>query len=146
MAGCIPQADVSNKKYESYSIVGVQQIDQIVNAVETTLLGNRIRITRDKKTNDTGLKRKAGGAKLDMPKIRKNPFVEIIPINTGCLNQCTYCKTKHARGDLGSYTPSEIYARVESVLDEGVVEIWLTSEDLGAYGIDIGETITGLCF
>ncbi len=28
-------------------------------------------------------KRKAGGATLDMPKIRRNPFIEIIPINTG---------------------------------------------------------------
>ena len=30
---------------------------------------------------------KAGGAQLSLPKIRKNPLVEIIPINTGCLNQ-----------------------------------------------------------
>ena len=47
--------------------------------------------------------KKLGGAPLLLPKIRKNPLVEIIPINTGCLNQCTYCKTKHARGELGSY-------------------------------------------
>jgi len=49
--------------------------------------------------------RKTGGAPLLLPKIRKNPLIEIIPINTGCLNQCTYCKTKHARGELGSYPP-----------------------------------------
>ena len=28
-----------------------------------------------------------------------------------CLNQCTYCKTKHARGELGSYPPEEIVER-----------------------------------
>ena len=28
-----------------------------------------------------------------------------------CLNQCTYCKTKHARGELGSYPPEEIVDR-----------------------------------
>ena len=28
-----------------------------------------------------------------------------------CLNACTYCKTKHARGELGSYPPDEIVAR-----------------------------------
>ena len=28
-----------------------------------------------------------------------------------CLNHCTYCKTKHARGDLGSYPPAEIVSR-----------------------------------
>ena len=57
-----------------------------------------------------------GGASLDLPKIRKNPLIEIIPINTGCLNQCTYCKTKHARGDLGSYSVEEIVDRVRSVV------------------------------
>ncbi|EFJ08752.1 hypothetical protein SELMODRAFT_428637 [Selaginella moellendorffii] len=41
---------------------------------------------------------------LDLPKVRKNKFVEIIPINVGCLGACTYCKMKHARGHLGSYT------------------------------------------
>lgn len=36
--------------------------------------------------------------------VRRNKFVEILPINVGCLGACTYCKTKHARGHLGSYT------------------------------------------
>ena len=35
---------------------------------------------------------------LSLPKIRKNPMVEILPLSTGCLGACTYCKTKHARG------------------------------------------------
>lgn len=35
--------------------------------------------------------------------VRRNKFVEILPINVGCLGACTYCKTKHARGHLGSY-------------------------------------------
>ena len=51
-----------------------------------------------------------------MPKIRKNPLIEILAINTGCLNQCTYCKTKHARGDLASYPPEELCQRVSDVL------------------------------
>ena len=88
--------------------------------------------------------RKAGGARLDLPKIRKNPLIEIIAINTGCLNSCTYCKTKHARGDLGSYPPDEIVARAVKAFQEGVVEIWLTSEDTGAYGRDIGVSLPEL--
>lgn len=52
--------------------------------------------------------RKLGGASLELPKVRRNDLIEIIAINTGCLNQCTYCKTKHARGDLGSYPPGEV--------------------------------------
>ncbi|KAL2911544.1 hypothetical protein HK105_208988 [Polyrhizophydium stewartii] len=145
VAGCVPQASPSGEDWRGLSVIGVQQIDSVVAVVEETLKGNMVRMMRDAKAaTPAGGKRKAGGAPLDLPKVRRNPFIEIIPINTGCLNQCTYCKTKHARGDLGSYTPEEIIARVESVLDEGVREIWLTSEDTGAYGRDIGVTIVDL--
>ncbi|KAH6559805.1 hypothetical protein BASA50_000107 [Batrachochytrium salamandrivorans] len=145
VAGCVPQASPSGSGWQGLSVVGVQQIDQVVTVVEETLKGNTVRLLREAKHfSEDGVKRKAGGARLDLPKIRRNPFIEIIPINTGCLNQCTYCKTKHARGDLGSYSPAEIIARVDSVLHEGVKEIWLTSEDTGAYGKDIGVTIVDL--
>lgn len=93
------------------------------------------------KDSDGASSRRAGGAPLNLPKVRRNPYIEIIPINTGCLNQCTYCKTKHARGDLGSYGPQEIISRVKAVLSEDVKEIWLTSEDVGAYGLDIDTNI-----
>ena len=54
---------------------------------------------------------------MALPKIRKNPLVEIIAINTGCLNACTYCKTKHARGQLGSYTIDEIVQRAQQAFE-----------------------------
>lgn len=92
--------------------------------------GHTVRLFGQKKTGEG---RKAGGASLLLPKVRKNPLIEIIPINTGCLNQCTYCKTKHARGELGSYPPEEIVERARQSFTEGVVEIWLTSEDTGRY-------------
>lgn len=45
-----------------------------------------------------------GHLSMNLPvQVRKNKFVEIVPINVGCLGACTYCKTKHARGHLGSY-------------------------------------------
>ncbi|KAJ3030517.1 UNVERIFIED_CONTAM: hypothetical protein HDU68_008805 [Siphonaria sp. JEL0065] len=177
VAGCVPQASGTvggsigrgkgkGREWDGLSVVGVQQIDRVVEVVEETLKGNVIRLTKDKKVEvsvdgeeagvekeeeetygvqrSSAKKRKAGGAKLDLPKVRRNPYVEIISINTGCLNQCTYCKTKHARGDLGSYSPAEIWERCESVIQEGVKEIWLTSEDTGAYGRDIGVSIVDL--
>lgn len=140
LAGCVPQASQKDQRWKPYSVIGVQQIDRIVEVVEETLKGNTIRYMREKKK----LRQKLGGAELELPKIRKNPLIEIIPISTGCLNECTYCKTKQARGQLGSYPIEMIIERVKSVLTQGVVEIWLTSEDVGAYGIDIGVTIVDL--
>ena len=121
-------------------MIGVQQIDRVVEVVEETLKGNSVRLLGSKKLDG----RKTGGAALTLPKVRRNPLIEIIAINTGCLNHCTYCKTKHARGELGSYPPEEIVARAVQSFEEGVVEIWLTSEDTGAYGIDLGITLPDL--
>ncbi|KNE63754.1 MiaB-like tRNA modifying enzyme, archaeal-type [Allomyces macrogynus ATCC 38327] len=142
LAGCVTQAAPRNKMWDGLSIIGVQQIDEVVYVVEETLLGHSVRLMDPKK--EPGTKVRAGGAKLALPKIRKNPLIEIIAINTGCLNQCTYCKTKHARGELASYPVAEIVARVRQVLAEGIVEIWLTSEDTGTYGRDIGTDLPTL--
>lgn len=140
VAGCVPQGQPRHQSIKGISVIGVQQIDRVVEVVEETLKGHTVRLLGQKKVAG----KKAGGAPLDLPKIRKNPLIEIIAINTGCLNQCTYCKTKHARGDLGSYPPEEIVARAKQAFEEGVVELWLTSEDTGAYGRDIGVTLPEL--
>lgn len=140
VAGCVPQGQRELDYVQGLSIIGVQQIDRVVEVVEETLKGHSVRLLGPKKVDG----KKVGGARLDLPKIRKNPLIEIIAINTGCLNRCTYCKTKHARGELGSYQPEDIVARAKQSFREGVVEIWLTSEDLGAYGRDIGVTLPEL--
>lgn len=140
VAGCVPQGAPKSNYLKGMSIIGVQQIDRVVEVVEETLKGHSVRLLQNKKEHG----RRVAGAKLALPKVRKNPLIEIIPINTGCLNQCTYCKTKHARGDLASYHPSEIVDRAKQAFEEGCCEIWLTSEDTGAYGRDIGSSLPEL--
>ncbi|XP_027228047.2 threonylcarbamoyladenosine tRNA methylthiotransferase [Penaeus vannamei] len=140
VAGCVPQGAPQSEFLQGLSVVGVQQIDRVVEVVEETLKGNSVRLMGQKKEHG----KKQGGASLLLPKVRRNPLIEIISINTGCLNQCTYCKTKHARGQLGSYPIEEIVARAKQSFTEGVCEIWLTSEDTGAYGRDIGVTLPDL--
>ncbi|KAL2653651.1 hypothetical protein R1flu_021779 [Riccia fluitans] len=133
VAGCVPQGNSMLKDLEGVSIVGVQQIDRVVEVVEETLKGHEVRLLRRQTLPS-----------LDLPKVRKNKFIEIIPINVGCLGACTYCKTKHARGHLGSYTVEALVERVKSVIADGVKEIWLSSEDTGAYGRDIGTDLPTL--
>ncbi|XP_053323598.1 threonylcarbamoyladenosine tRNA methylthiotransferase [Spea bombifrons] len=140
LAGCVPQAQPRQEYMKGLSIIGVQQIDRVVEVVEETIKGHSVRLLGQKKDNGKRL----GGARLDLPKIRKNPLIEIISINTGCLNACTYCKTKHARGELASYPIEELVGRAEQSFQEGVCEIWLTSEDTGAYGRDIGTDLPTL--
>lgn len=133
VSGCVPQGDRNLKGLEEVSILGVTQIDRVVEVMEETIKGNVVRLLAKKELPT-----------LDLPKIRKNKLLEIIPLSTGCLNSCTYCKTKHARGKLGSYAPDAIISRAEQAIEEGVKEIWLTSEDTGAYGRDIGTNLPEL--
>ncbi|XP_017864724.1 PREDICTED: threonylcarbamoyladenosine tRNA methylthiotransferase, partial [Drosophila arizonae] len=140
VAGCVPQGAPKSDYLRGLSIIGVQQIDRVVEVVEETLKGHSVRLLQNKKVQG----RRVAGAPLSLPKVRKNPLIEIISINSGCLNQCTYCKTKHARGDLASYPPAEIVERARQSFGEGCCEIWLTSEDTGAYGRDIGSSLPEL--
>eukprot|EP01064_Diplonema_japonicum_P008004 TRINITY_DN15572_c0_g1_i1.p1 TRINITY_DN15572_c0_g1~~TRINITY_DN15572_c0_g1_i1.p1 ORF type:complete len:530 (+),score=91.87 TRINITY_DN15572_c0_g1_i1:51-1592(+) len=136
VSGCVPAGDPKNSHFSDVSVIGVQQIHRVVEVVKEAVKGNKVQMTNSGK--------KEGLPSLAHAKIRRNEWVEIIPINAGCLNKCTYCKTKHARGDLMSYPEEEICDRVKQVISEGVKEIRLTSEDSGAYGKDIGTNIVNL--
>lgn len=128
VAGCVPQGDKKVKGLENLTLLGVSQIDRVVEAVEETLQGNAVQLLAKKEL-----------PRLNLPKVRRNEHIEIIPLSTGCLGNCTYCKTKHARGELGSYDPQAIVDRAKAAADDPRVrEIWLSSEDTGAYGRDLG--------
>ena len=55
------------------------------------------------------------------PQVRRNQCVEIVPLSTGCLGACTYCKTKHARGELGSYSIQALDERVRQAAADPLV-------------------------
>jgi threonylcarbamoyladenosine tRNA methylthiotransferase CDKAL1 len=133
VAGCVPQGEPGRDDFDDVSIIGTQQIHRVVEVVEEAVNGNTVKL----------LGQSARPA-LELPKIRRNALVEIVPISMGCLNRCTYCKTKHARGDLVSYPLESLVSRVETVVQEGVREVWLSSEDTGAYGKDINVPLPKL--
>ena len=78
-----------------------------------------------------------------LPQVRDNPIVSIIPINLGCIYNCSYCGTKLARGNLESYPVDEIEGKFRNSLSTAK-EIWLTSQDTGAYGLDIKTNLANL--
>ncbi len=79
-----------------------------------------------------------------VPVKKFNKFISIISISNGCLSNCTYCATINARGRLKSYSIQEIKKKFEKELKTGVREFWLTSQDTGCYGFDLGVTIVDL--
>uniref|UniRef100_A0A914EF09 tRNA-t(6)A37 methylthiotransferase n=1 Tax=Acrobeloides nanus TaxID=290746 RepID=A0A914EF09_9BILA len=135
VAGCVSQAAPNEPWLKDISIIGVKQIDQVVNVVDECFKGNVVRLLSRNRTMPA----------LNIPKIRRNEFVEILAINTGCLNQCTYCKTKQSRGNLQSYPLEQLVEQARTAFErDGCKELWLTSEDLGAWGRDIGLVLPDL--
>ena len=67
----------------------------------------------------------------------------IIPISEGCLGACTYCCVKNARGKLNCYDPKDIVQNVKYQLEQGLKQIYLTSQDCSIYQYN-GTTLTDL--
>ena len=82
--------------------------------------------------------------KAGVPQIRTEPFVASVVISEGCTGTCTYCATKLARKYITSFRPGDIVRSVKEAVADGRKEFRLTSQDTGAYGIDIGTNLVEL--
>ena len=88
---------------------------------------------------------------LNLPKPH-DPFVDLVPkhgikltprhyaylkISEGCNHRCTFCIIPAMRGDLVSRPIGEVLAEAERLLQAGVRELLVISQDTSAYGVDI---------
>lgn len=135
VAGCMPltSREVIERINPKASLIGARAITRIVDAVEAVLRGEKyVKLVE------------AGEIPLCKPRVGLKKFIGIIPIAQGCLGRCSFCQVKIARGTLRSYPPDLIVEEVRRALERGCREIWLTSQDNGCYGIDIGLTLADL--
>jgi len=82
--------------------------------------------------------------KINIPRIRKEKDTARIVIQEGCLNKCSFCATKLARGNLKSYRIGDIKREVEKSIKEGCKKVYLTGQDLGCYGFDLKTNLPEL--
>jgi MiaB-like tRNA modifying enzyme len=87
---------------------------------------------------------KAAKSSLLLPRKPLNPVVSITPVAQGCLGACSYCCVVFARGCLQSYSVNDVVKRVKMDLASGAKEVWLTGQDMAAYGRDIGVNLADL--
>ena len=81
-----------------------------------------------------------------------DPYVELIPpqgikltprhyaylkISEGCNNRCTFCIIPKLRGDLASRPAADVLREAERLVDAGVKELLVISQDTSAYGTDL---------
>jgi len=79
----------------------------------------------------------------EIEEIRVNPNITILPICTGCTSKCAFCATKIARGNIKSYPVGRLKSKLIDSLKQ-TKEFWLTGQDTGPYGIDIGTNLPSL--
>ncbi|MEM7192393.1 MAG: radical SAM protein, partial [Pseudomonadota bacterium] len=82
-----------------------------------------------------------------------DPFVDLVPsqgirftprhyaylkISEGCNHTCSFCIIPHLRGPLKSRQLSDVMGEAERLVEAGVEELLVISQDTSAYGLDIG--------
>ncbi len=137
IAGCLPKINPSAIYQYAPNFAAMldpYSVDRIDEAVKAALKGERNRVFFSEHPK----------VKILQPKIRLNRFVEIIQISEGCVGSCSFCCVRFARGRLFSYPKEAIVNRVRAAVHEGVREIWLSSQDNGAYGLDVGTNLADL--
>ena len=65
------------------------------------------------------------------------PHYAYLKISEGCNHRCTFCIIPSLRGDLDSRPIHEIMAEAEALVESGVKEILVVSQDTAAYGVDL---------
>ncbi len=60
-----------------------------------------------------------------------------LKISEGCNHRCTFCIIPSMRGDLVSRPIGEVLSEAKRLVDAGVKEILVISQDTSAYGVDV---------
>jgi len=81
-----------------------------------------------------------------------DPYIELVPpqgvrltpshyaylkISEGCNHRCSFCIIPSLRGDLVSRPVGEVMLEAEKLVESGVKELLVISQDTSAYGIDV---------
>ncbi len=67
-----------------------------------------------------------------------------LKISEGCNHQCTFCIIPSLRGRLVSRQPAAVPAEAQALVEAGVRELLVVSQDTSAYGIDSCSRVTPL--
>jgi threonylcarbamoyladenosine tRNA methylthiotransferase CDKAL1 len=136
VAGCLPKISFERltREVRFDGVVGPSIGEGIVDVSRRVLSGEKV----------VDLEALDVKPELNLPRIRSNPVVSVLPINYGCLGSCAYCCVVFARGRLRSYSVADIVERVKSDLVCGFREFWVTSQDTACFGRDQSSNLAEL--
>ncbi|MFE8072129.1 30S ribosomal protein S12 methylthiotransferase RimO [Marinobacteraceae bacterium S3BR75-40.1] len=145
-------------KQESLDAIG-EAINENGKVIVTGCMGveaDRIRDTHPKVLSVTGPQayEEVVGAvhQVVPPQKEHNPFIDLVPaqgvkltprhyaylkISEGCNHRCAFCIIPAMRGDLVSRPIGDVMDEAKRLVDAGVQEVLVISQDTSAYGVDI---------
>jgi len=135
ITGCMPETDAKQIKQLNplALLLGTHHFKDILNLIKSH---------QDNQLNEKKQEQylsKQDEEKILTPKIPHNKLISITQISEGCLGNCSYCKTRLAKGKLFSYQIDKILSSIKNDLQQGAKEIWLTAQDCASYGLDKGK-------
>lgn len=132
ITGCMAQhfqEQLLEELPEAVAVVGTGDYDKIVNVLERTQLGERVKQVSAEPTFI---------ADETTPRYRTtSEGVAYLRVAEGCDYRCAFCIIPHLRGNQRSRTIESIVAEAEQLASQGVREIILISQITTNYGIDI---------
>lgn len=70
-----------------------------------------------------------------LPASRESAYAAWVSISVGCNNTCTFCIVPSLRGKETDRRPGDVLAEVQSLVDQGVLEVTLLGQNVNAYGV-----------
>jgi tRNA-2-methylthio-N6-dimethylallyladenosine synthase len=70
-----------------------------------------------------------------LPAARESAYAAWVSISVGCNNTCTFCIVPSLRGKEVDRRPGDILAEVQTLVDQGVLEVTLLGQNVNAYGV-----------
>ena len=77
-----------------------------------------------------------------LPAARESAYAAWVSISVGCNNTCTFCIVPALRGKEVDRRPGDILAEVQSLVDQGVLEVTLLGQNVNAYGVSFADPET----
>src|SRR5829696_4479785 len=74
-----------------------------------------------------------------LPAARESAYAAWVSISVGCNNTCTFCIVPALRGKEVDRRPGDILAEVQSLVDQGVLEVTLLGQNVNAYGVSFAD-------
>ncbi len=74
-----------------------------------------------------------------LPASRESAYAAWVSISVGCNNTCTFCIVPALRGKEVDRRPGDVLAEVQTLVDQGVLEVTLLGQNVNAYGVSFGD-------